>query len=205
MLVEIKNYKSTTIPVAGIAKANSIYYVKLTPTSDVLTYITDLQGIPYPLKDLQGSATSVTNTDGTITIVGTDIKVSASLLAIINGALQEDDIYLSKLSAENIPSYTPIAIYNNQAYRFDNLNPLHQFAFVGFSTNGTSTGQLCKIQQIGEVTLQGWNLTPNTQYLAGALGTLQTTNVGAGFTKVVGYATTANTMQIIKDYTTINK
>lgn len=112
---------------------------------------------------------------------------------------------LQKVSGENIPSYTPIAVYNNLAYKFDNLNPLHQFAFLGFSVNGTSAGQVCKIQQIGELELLNWNLTPNKQYLASVSGAMQTSNNSVGFTKVVGYATTANSMQIIKDYTTINK
>ena len=79
------------------------------------------------------------------------------------------------------------------------------FSFAGFSVNGTVTGEVCKIQQIGEIVLQGWNLIPNTQYLAGENGTIQIQNNGEGFTKVIGYATTSNSMQIIKDYTTIIK
>lgn len=112
---------------------------------------------------------------------------------------------LTKISAENIPSYTPIAIYNNLAYKFDNLNPLHQFAFVGFSTNGTTIGQTCIIQQIGELTLTGWGLIPNSHYLASSNGLMQTDNLGLGFTKVIGYATSTNSLQIIKDTITINK
>ena len=123
--------------------------------------------------------------------------------ALIENIPLTNTIY--KISAENIPSYTPIAIYNNLAYKFDNLNPLHQFSFAGFSTNGTLIGQSCIIQQIGELELLNWNLTPNTQYLASINGLLQIENNSTGFTKVVGYATTANSMQIIKDYTTINK
>jgi hypothetical protein len=126
-------------------------------------------------------------------------------MGIINGALQKEDIYLYKVSAENIPSYTPIAIYNNQAYKLDNLNPLHQFAFAGFSINGTSIGQVCKIQYFGELTLAGWGLIANSQYLASTNGTMQLNNASIGFTKVLGYATTTDTLQIIKDYTTINK
>lgn len=112
---------------------------------------------------------------------------------------------ITKISAEPIPSYTPIAIYNNLAYKFDNLNPLHQFAFLGFSTNGTTAGQNCIIQQTGELALSNWGLVQNTQYLAGASGLVQTVNSNLGFTKVLGYATTSDTLQIIKDYTTINK
>ena len=113
---------------------------------------------------------------------------------------------LSKVSGESIPSFTPVAIYNNLAYKLDASNPLHQFAFVGFSTNGTSIGQTCEIKQIGEVYLSGWGLIPNQQYLAGVNGTLITENLSSSnFTKVIGYATDSNTLQIIKDLTTINK
>jgi len=112
---------------------------------------------------------------------------------------------ISYISAEAIPSYTPVAIYNNLAYKLDASNTNHQFAFVGFSTNGTIAGQTCLIQQIGELELIGWGLTPNTQYLAGTAGTIVTNNTTPNnFTKVIGYATTSNKLQIIKDYTTIN-
>jgi hypothetical protein len=113
---------------------------------------------------------------------------------------------LIKVSAESIPSYTPVAIYNNLAYKLDASNPLHQFAFVGFSINGTSTGQNCEIKQLGELTLYGWGLTPNQQYLAGINGTLITENLSSSnFTKVIGYAVTSDKLEIIKDSITINK
>jgi hypothetical protein len=130
----------------------------------------------------------------------TQAEVDTLLESITSG-----DGNLLKISAENIPSYTPVAIYNNQAYKLDNLNPLHQFAFVGFSTNGTTIGQTCIIQQIGELTLSGWGLIQNSHYLAGASGAIQTDNTGVGFTKVIGYATTTDTLQILKDTITINK
>ena len=112
---------------------------------------------------------------------------------------------LIKTSAESIPSYTPVAIYNNQAYKLDNLNPLHQFSFAGFSTNGTSIGENCIIQQEGEISLLAWGLTPDTHYLASNNGAIQLNNTSEGFTKVIGYAITSDTLRIIKEYTTINK
>lgn len=222
-MAEVKSYKVLTLP--SNPQPNSIYWVKSYINNDVSGFITDIYGVPFPLKDLQGGTiTNVTNTDGNLVITGITNKIvnlNPSLLTLINNSLQVggnisslvnnvgfltvNDLPLQKVSGENIPSYTPIAIINNLAYKLDNLNSSHQFAFVGFSINGTSTGQICKVQQIGEVTLQGWNLTPNTQYLAGDTGALQTINNSAGFTKVIGYATTANSLQIIKDYTTINK
>lgn len=113
---------------------------------------------------------------------------------------------ISKISGENINSHTPIAIINNLAYKLDSSNPLHQFAFAGFTEASSTIGNLCAIKQIGEVTLSGWGLTPNQNYLAGVNGTLITSNISSlNFTKVIGYATTADTLQIIKDSITINK
>jgi hypothetical protein len=128
--------------------------------------------------------------------VGTEQEWLASLNKII----------LYKVSAESIPSHTPVAIYNNLAYKLDASNPLHQFAFVGFSINGTSAGQTCEITQSGDVQLIGWGLTPNQHYMAGINGTLITNNSSSfNFTKVIGYATDSDTLQIIKDSITINK
>lgn len=116
------------------------------------------------------------------------------------------DVNLIKVSGESIPSHTPIAIINNLAYKMDASNPLHQFAFVGFSTNGTLMGENCIIQQLGEISLPLWGLIPNTQYLSGVNGLITTTNASlTNFTKVIGFATNTTTMQIIKDSITINK
>lgn len=50
---EVKHYKVINLPVSP--KPNSVYYVKSSPDSDVVTYITDLNGVPVPLKDDLGS------------------------------------------------------------------------------------------------------------------------------------------------------
>lgn len=111
-----------------------------------------------------------------------------------------------KISGENITSHTPIVLVNNLAYKLDSSNPSHQFAFVGFSEASSLAGQNCQIKQIGEVVLMGWGLIPNQHYLAGVNGTLITNNLSnKNFTKVIGYAADANTLQIIKDSITINK
>ncbi|CAH56658.1 hypothetical protein PHG11b_31 [Flavobacterium phage 11b] len=113
---------------------------------------------------------------------------------------------ISKISGENLNSHTPIALVNNLAYKMDSSNPLHQFAFVGFTEVSSTIGNLCSIKQIGEITLAGFGLIPNQQYLSGVNGTLITSNLSAtNFTKVIAYAVTSDTLQIIKDYTSINK
>ena len=208
-MAEVKSYKVLSLP--SSPSANSIYWVKSSPSSVVSGFITDINGVPYPLKDLQGSGgiTTLINTDGNLVITGVNnkvINIAPALLSLINSALQpEDENTIEKVSAENIPSHTPIAIVNNQAYKFDASNINHQFAFAGFSKNGTIIGQTCLIQQQGEIELVGWGLIPNQQYLAGTSGAIVVDNITLNnFTKVLGYATTTDTLQIIKDYSSVN-
>jgi len=124
----------------------------------------------------------------------------------LQGLQGKDGNIIVKISGENINSHTPIAIIDNLAYKLDSSNPAHQFAFAGFSEASSIIGADCAIKQIGEVFLGGWGLTPNQHYLAGINGTLITNNISiSNFTKVVGYATSTETLQIIKDSITINK
>lgn len=113
---------------------------------------------------------------------------------------------LEKESAEPIPSHTPIAVVNNRAHKFDASIEAHQFAFAGFSINGTSAGQICKIQERGELELQGWGLTAGAHYLSGITGTMIRENLSdTNFTKVIAYAVNTNIIKIINEYVTINK
>ena len=135
---------------------------------------------------------------------------SSGVATLVNNVLNIPQyggiISISYLSGENINSHTPVAVINNLAYKLDASNPLHQFAFVGFTEASSVTGQPCFIKQIGEIYLFGWGLIPNQQYLAGVNGTIITDNVSvSNFTKIIGYATSSNTLQIIKDSVTINK
>ena len=209
-MAEVKSHKVKQL--ASRLDPNAIYWVQASANLPIEGFITDRNGVPYPLKDISGSGgiTTLINTDGNLVITGADnkvINISPALLSLINSALQpEDENTIEKVSAENIPSHTPIAIVNNQAYKFDASNINHQFAFAGFSKNGTIIGQTCLIQQQGEIELVGWGLTPNQQYLASVAGAMVEDNVTpTNFTKVLGYATTSDTLQIIKDYTSIKR
>lgn len=123
-----------------------------------------------------------------------------------NNKTIEELSVIEVISAENIPSYTPVAIINNQAYKLDAGNANHKFAFSGFSINGTSAGQTCRIQRQGTLTLLGWGLTPNSHYLVVGSGGINTVNLSSTeFIKVIGYAKTSDTLEIIKDYTSILK
>jgi len=93
--IEVKNYKLKALPNKPIP--NAILYIKADGDSAISTYITDVNGIPYPLKDdaPSGGVQSIFNTDGTISVIGTtDVKVSiqSSILNTINSALQPGDL-----------------------------------------------------------------------------------------------------------------
>lgn len=93
-MAEVKSYKVLSLP--SRPSPDSIYWVKSSSASDVIGFITDRNGVPYPLKDLQGSGgiTTLTNTDGNLVITGADDKVinlAPTLLSVINSALQSGD------------------------------------------------------------------------------------------------------------------
>jgi len=104
--IEVKNYKLKALPNKPIP--NAILYIKADGDSAISTYITDVNGIPYPLKD-DGSITNpgvqtVFNTDGTISVIGTtDVKVSiqSDILDTINSAVQPEDLPSTKLEFNN--------------------------------------------------------------------------------------------------------
>lgn len=90
-MAEVKSYKVLSLP--SRPSPDSIYWVKGSSASDVIGFITDRNGVPYPLKDLQGSGgiTTLTNTDGNLVIIGADnkvINIAPALLSVINSALQ---------------------------------------------------------------------------------------------------------------------
>lgn len=150
------------------------------------------------LDDFYGSDSSNNNA-----IIRLDFEAVANLILSLDTSKKN---YIEKISAEAIPSHTPIAIIGDFAYKLDASNSAHQFAFAGFSINGTSQDQYCHIQEKGEITLSGWGLTANAQYLCGASGTLILQNISpTNFTKIIGYARTSDTLEIIKDSITINK
>ena len=137
--------------------------------------------------------------------------ISAYEIAVKNGFVGTESDWLDslknkptvKIAGESIPSHTAIALFDNKAYKLDPSNSAHQFAFIGFSLNGSSIGQECIIKESGEVYLSGWGLVQNQHYLAGINGTLITNNSSTtNFTKVIGYATTADSLKIVTLQTT---
>ncbi len=92
---EIKQYKRKTLPSLSQIRPNSIYWIKSDSDTQIEGYITDQNGVPYNLKDIfNEGVNTISNPDGTITISGTTsviVKISASVMAIINSALQSGD------------------------------------------------------------------------------------------------------------------
>ena len=72
-------------------KPSRIICVKADGDDDFSLYITDKDGLPYPIKD---SSISIQNTDGNLDISGTTtvtVNIAQTLLDTINSALQSGD------------------------------------------------------------------------------------------------------------------
>ena len=123
-MAEVKSYKVLSLP--SNPTPDSIYWVKGSSASDVIGYITDRQGVPYPLKDLQGSGgiTALTNTDGNLVITGADNKVinlSTSLLTAINSALQSGDNISELVNDAGYITLADIPTFNPQDYDLEDF------------------------------------------------------------------------------------
>ncbi len=95
-LKEVKHYKSKSLPNTPVPDA--VLYIKADTDTEVTTYITDVNGVPYLLKDdgniVNTGVQTVFNTDGTISVIGTEnVKVSlqSDLVDLINSSLQPGD------------------------------------------------------------------------------------------------------------------
>lgn len=130
----------------------------------------------------------------------TVVQVDVSAAAPIGDTLD------SALSGEAIPSYTPVAVINGIAYRYDAADITHLMAFAGFSINGVSnTGETVLIRKTGIISLNGWGLTVGSHYLSGLDGAISTTlNPSALFKRVLGYAQTADKLNILNYNPVIN-
>lgn len=177
------------------------------PRVDIVNFISSQLGNQVHLSTVDGrlNVKPTTSPDGSVEITKTDegiqIKVSETIQNTLNSLYN-----LEKTSAEVIPSHTPVAIVGGLAYKMDSSVPAHQFAFAGFSMNGTLAGEICKIKERGELTLSGWGLLQNSHYLSGPNGTLILDNTSnSNFTKIIAYATSSDSLKIISEYTAINK
>ena len=107
------------------------------------------------------------------------------------------------ICGENINSHTPVAMLNNLIYKMDCKNNLHQFSFIGFTKTSGNVGDEIEVEA-KIISLQGWNLEPNKNYLAGQNGQITTSiNDSNSFIKVIGFSQDENTILIYKNFDSI--
>ena len=78
-MAEVKIYKEDSL--VGI-KPNSVVAIKVPNENKFQLYVTDINGVPYSLKSYGtgGGIESIVNSDGNLTITGTDnINIDISL------------------------------------------------------------------------------------------------------------------------------
>ncbi len=150
MNLEVKHYKVLSIPSVG--EPNTVYYVLDTQSVPgqykVKTYITDVNGIPIPLIDLSGISgiTSVENMDGTITVViasgVANVRISNSIMAIINSALQSGDPVSSLMNDAGYITIADVPVFDPSDYDLDEFNNASADPFAHVSEIPTFTSEL---------------------------------------------------------------
>lgn len=202
---EIKAYKARSLN--GTLRPNSVYYVLPFGATSVYVYVTDIDGNPIPLKDLNsGSGASgvqlVANTDGTITVTGStnvNVRLSDTMYNLITSALQAGDNIssltnnLGYITLADIPTFDPT---NYDLEDFNNLGldpyvkeseislPNTYIAFgntlnkISSSDNLTYDGQILLIKGNGQST--GWGQVQFTIESTSSESALSLKNSGAG-------------------------
>lgn len=156
MKKEINLYKASSI--LNATEKDSLYCIKSPQGTDFRIFVTDIYGNAIPLRDIQGGG-GVDNTDGTITITGTNpqnIRISDAMYSLIQGALQP---------GANISVLTNDANYTT-AQGLDSV--------LGVNNNTTNEANFNnEIGQYGDYT------TTNSVYSLGSFITLNSTDSSA--------------------------
>lgn len=111
-------------------KPSRIIAVKKDLEPDFSLYITDINGVPYPIKSsgVNTGISSIVNTDGNIDVIGTSdivINIDSALLTVINSALQ---------SGSNISE-----LINDQGYITTSALPTNTSELINNGSDNTST------------------------------------------------------------------
>ena len=127
-MAEVKSHKVKQL--SSRLDPNAIYWVQASANLPIEGFITDINGVPYPLKDISGTGgiTSITNTDGNIQIVGATgvvINLSTSLLSTISSALQSGDNISELVNDSNFITLSDL--------------PTNTSELINDGANGTST------------------------------------------------------------------
>jgi len=141
--LEIKHYKVKSVLEATVP--NSVFYVKSDTDSDVSVFITSLSGEAIPIKDLTGGGSgsgvqSVVNIDGSITVTGTSnivVSLSASLLSLVNSALQSADPISSLTNDSGYITLSDIPTFDPSNYDLADFTNTSLDVFVRESDIGT--------------------------------------------------------------------
>src|SRR6187402_2131472 len=142
--IEVKSYKLKALPSSPIISA--VLFIKSDVDTEATPYVTDVNGVPHPLK---GSSTiTITNTDGTIVITGTDnvvINLSTAIKNLINSALQTGDNISELVNDLGYITIGDIPIFDPSNYDLEDFNNLgidpyvHQSEITSGATNLTYT------------------------------------------------------------------
>ena len=131
-------------------------------------------------------------------VVVVEQKVYARVIETAPSTGTVGNLFTSATAGEPIVSLSAVVVINGLAYKMDASNPAHANAFAGFAKIGVLTGETLIIQSAGIVEFAGWGLTQGSNYFAGLGGTITTAIVnGMAYSRMIGYAITADTMLII--------
>ena len=132
-----KHYKLSALPTEPIP--NAIIYVLDEALGRVRTYITTKTGEPIPLLDLNsgssgGGISSITSSSNTITVTGSgsvrNLEIEASLLTLINSALQSNDPISSLLNDAGYITLSDVPTFAPTDYDLEDFNNLSSDPFV---------------------------------------------------------------------------
>lgn len=132
MLTPIYFYKTDSLT---NLKANSLIALKTTGEAAFSLFITDKNGLPYPLKDEGGTGgiTAIQNTDGNLTITGGSnkvINVSTTLLNLINSALQSGDNVSNLINDANYITLADIPTFVASDYDLEDFTNTSADPFI---------------------------------------------------------------------------
>jgi hypothetical protein len=131
-----------------------------------------------------------------------DLNANVGVRTLNSGGGANDVVTF--VAGEQINSHTPVVLIDNVLRKMNNTNPAHQFSFIGFTTTSCNIGDTVDVN-VFEITMPGWGLVPNSNYMAGDNGDIVLFNNGSGFTKIIGHAQNSNTLLIHRGYTPILK
>ena len=98
----------------------------LNPKVDISTFINLQEGNRIEIaQDGKLLVIPIINEDGSLTLTENDSKIDIKISEEFKEELLGNKL-LNKVSGETIPSYTPIAIIDNLAYKLDSSNINHQ-------------------------------------------------------------------------------